>query len=80
MLPHARQDKRTPLDPGKETEKKVGIEVGLAQSEFDVAELEWEVVRRAAFGVAGEEVVCDKAHHGEEREKDGVDGPGGPTD
>ena len=58
-------NKRIPLDSGKEATKKVGIDIGLAQSELYIAELERKVVRRTAFGVAGEEVVCDKTDHRE---------------
>lgn len=62
-----RLNKRVPLDSGKEAAKKVGIEIGLAQSEFYIAELERKVVRRTAFCVAGEDVVCDKTDHGMDR-------------
>ena len=76
-------NKRIPLDSGKETAKKVGIEIRLAQSELYIAELERKVVRRTAFGVAGEEVVCDKTDHkvrlgeneGRASNSDGIDGP-----
>ncbi len=57
--------KRVPLDSGKKAAKKVGVKVGFAQSELDIAELERKVVRRTTFGVAGEEVVCDQTNHGE---------------
>jgi hypothetical protein len=56
-------NKRIPLDSRKETAKKVGIEIGLAQRELYIAELERKVVRRTAFRMAGEEVVCDKTDH-----------------
>jgi hypothetical protein len=59
-----RLNKRIPLDSGKEAAKKVGIKIGLAQSELYIAELERKVVRRTTFRVAGEEVVCDKTNHG----------------
>ena len=52
-------NKRVPLNSGKETAKKVGVEVGLTYSEIYIAELERKVVRCTAFGVACEEVVCD---------------------
>ena len=58
-------NKCIPLDSGKEAAKKVGIEIGVAQSEFYIAEFERKVVRRTSFGVACEEVVCDKTDHGE---------------
>lgn len=58
-----RLNQRVPLDSGKEAAKEVRIEIGLAQSELYIAELERKVVRRTAFRVAGEDVVCDKTNH-----------------
>jgi hypothetical protein len=56
-------DKGIPLDSGKETSKKVRVEVCFAKSEFDVGQLEWEIVGSATLGVACEEIVGDQTDH-----------------
>jgi hypothetical protein len=68
-------DKGIPFDSGKETTKKVGVKVRFAESEFNVGELEWEIVGSAALGVACEEIVGDQTDHRGWRGRRGQSGP-----
>lgn len=52
-----------PLDLWHETPDKFWVKFRLSESYLDVFELEGEIVRGAAFCMAGEEVVSDQANH-----------------
>jgi hypothetical protein len=52
-----------PLDFWDETSDKFWVKLGFPQSYLYVFELKREVVRGAAFCMAGEEVVSDQANH-----------------
>lgn len=51
-------DEGGPLEAGEEAAEEVRVEVRVAQLDGRVLEAQREVVRRAAFGVAREQVVC----------------------
>ncbi len=52
-------DEGGPFDAGEEAAEEVRVELGVPELDGDVLEAQREVVGRAAFGVAREEVVCD---------------------
>lgn len=50
-------DESWPFEPWDKAAQELVAVVCVAQGDLDVAQLEWEVVRVAVAGVAGEEVV-----------------------
>jgi len=56
-------DKGIPFDSGKETTKKVRIEVAFAKSKLDVGKFKWEVVGSATLDVTCKKIMGDQTDH-----------------